>query len=115
MAKPKVAEAYAECKARSASGEFKTFMARAECYNDADRRIAAPLVAGDLLNLRMATRTVIAEKQDRNEITQAQADFEFAQMNTKLASESERRENAEEALRPRMQTCQAFGDRTICY
>ena len=66
----------------SAGERGKTATARAECYNGVDRRFRARFDEPDLLDVRIAARMAIAERRDRNEITQAQADLEYAQIHS---------------------------------
>src|SRR3954453_6721211 len=66
----------------SAGDRGKTATARAEFYNGVDRRFRARFDEPDLLDVRIAARMAIAERRDRNEITQAQADLEYAQIHS---------------------------------
>jgi hypothetical protein len=99
QAKLDLAQAKVDCRARDAAGEFKTRVQFAKCVNEAEQRFMGPSVPGDLLAIRIATRTVLFEKLDRKEITQAQAELEFAQMQSQLSNEEQQRNNATSAAR----------------
>lgn len=82
-------QADADCKAQP----FKTAVALAECRNNA-MRLAMPATSAanrDLLELGLAQRMVLAEKVDRHQITQAEADLEMAKMKTTLVSTEQNR------------------------
>lgn len=68
------------CKAR----KFPNFVAKAKCINQAEEALRSATPNGDLLNLRQATRLVLAEKMDAGTLTEAQADYLFAEQTTEL-------------------------------
>jgi limonene-1,2-epoxide hydrolase len=85
-------QADTDCQSRS----FKTAVALAECRNAA-MRLAAP-VAGDsmdLINVATAQRMVLAEKVDRKQISQSEADLEMAKTMSALNSTEQGRERAQ--------------------
>jgi hypothetical protein len=115
-----------ECIDLHKSGELKTFTARAKCLNDADDRIVRPLFGanGDLLNLRQATRLSLAEKVDQKRMSEAEAQLEFAKMNSEIVSEEQRRINANRSVGAQEAaaaaasspvTCTRFGKTTTCF
>jgi uncharacterized protein YceK len=106
-------KANADCQAHEDSGEFKTATARAECYNGVDRRFRARFDEPDLLDVRIAARMAIAERRDRNEITQAQADLEYAQIKSRLTTEEQRRQSARQAAQGVI--CNTIGNTTSCF
>ncbi len=76
-------QADADCLARN----FPTAVALAQCRNAAMRTALG--VAGDdadLINVATAKRLVLAERVDRRQITQAEADLEMAQTMSALRS-----------------------------
>ena len=74
-----------ECRARRLNGELKTYLASAQCANPRIIRAwsAANYRYMDLISVFTAKRAVVAEKMDRNELTEVQAQAE----NTKIFSE----------------------------
>lgn len=77
--------AITECRAKRLRGELKTYLASAQCANPRIVRAfsAANYRYMDLIALFTAKRAVVAEKMDRNELTEVQAQAE----NTKIYSE----------------------------
>jgi hypothetical protein len=74
-------------------------IARAKCFNDADAKFATVVSFPDLINLRIAKRAELAEQQSAGKMTRAQAMLEFAQTNTQIETEFQRRSNADRSVR----------------
>lgn len=107
-------QADAQCKAQI----FKSAVALAQCRNDA-MRLAMPATTAanrDLLELALAQRMVLAEKVDRHEITQAEADLEMAKMKTSIVSAEQNRFAAAKAAQGTTCTTQRVFNtvRTTC-
>lgn len=114
----KVEAGRVECSAQN----FKTKTELARCINEAERLIGTVYHHPDLLNLRMASRLAIAERQDRGELTQAQADLEFAKLGAEITSQEQGRNNsaqmaaaASAMATPRMTTCNRYGNTVTCF
>jgi hypothetical protein len=77
--------ALTECRAKRLNGELKTYLASAQCANPRIIRAfsAANYRYMDLISLFTAKRAVVAEKMDRKELTEIEAQAE----NTKIFSE----------------------------
>lgn len=69
---------------------FPTKVERAHCDNAAEARLDE-LWGADLAAVRRQARLVIAEKQDRKELTEAEAELELAKINAELNSQAARR------------------------
>jgi hypothetical protein len=69
---------------------FPTNVERARCHNSADARLGE-VWGSDLAAVRHQARLVIAERQDRKELTEAEAELEFAKINAQLTSQATRR------------------------
>lgn len=82
----------ADCKAKT----FRSAVERARCLNAA-AEIAAPAVgdSADLFRVAQNTRLVLAERVDRGQITQAEADLQMSQTMAGLVSEDNRRATAQ--------------------
>lgn len=102
--------------------QFKTQAALAACINAAEQRGAAEYGLGnnDLVSVRAATRSVLAERLDKGQITKAEAELEFAKANSGLISTDQNRAatasmaNAmQRASRPK--TCIASGNMVNCF
>ena len=89
--------AYATCKAKFSESDAVA-VARANCFNEADKKYAPSTAYPDLTYLMMAKRSELAERQQAGKTTAAQANFEFQQTATQVVSEEQRRRNAAEAL-----------------
>ena len=106
------------CRAQT----FATKVALARCINSAEMKLSAVYDKTDLLQLRLASRLAIAEKQDRGEISDAQAELEFAQVNAQIGTqEASRNSNARiaaaasEMATPRVQSCTRNGNTVTCF
>jgi hypothetical protein len=89
-----------EIEARRASCRqqvFKTNVDRAECHNAAEARLGE-VWGGDLAAVRRQARLVIAERQDRKELTEAEAELAFAQVNANLTAQATRRAQAQQLV-----------------
>jgi len=123
-------EASEACQA-SFSEERKDAIARAKCFNDADRAFMPFSTAPDLVNLRMAKRSEVAERMAQGKITRAQAVLELNELNSNLVSEDQRRRNANQSAAAQQQaataatigainagaprTCTRYGNTVNCY
>lgn len=74
---------------------FKTNVDRARCHNAAEARLGEVWVA-DLAAVRRQARLVIAERQDRKELTDAEAELAFAKINADLTAQATRRVQEEQ-------------------
>jgi hypothetical protein len=85
------------CRARFSESN-KDAIARATCFNDADKKYAPTTRYPDLAALIIAKRTELAEKQATGKITHAELALELQQLVTQLVSEEQRRNNAASAV-----------------
>lgn len=69
---------------------FKANVERAACHNAAEARLGE-VWGSDLAAVRSQTRLVIAERQDRKELTEAEAELAFAKANADLTAQATRR------------------------
>lgn len=76
---------------------FKSNVERARCHNAAEGRLGE-IWGADLAAVRMQSRVVIAEKTDRNQMTEAEAELEFAKVNADLTSQVTRRAQAQQLV-----------------
>lgn len=72
---------------------FRSHVERARCHNAAEVRLDE-VWGADLAAVRWQTRLVIAEKTDRKQLTEAEAELEFAKVNADLTSQATRREES---------------------
>jgi hypothetical protein len=83
-----------ECRSRRLSGELKTYLASAQCANP--RIIHAFSAANyrymDLIGMFTLSRAALAEKIDRNEITEVQAQAETARLFSEIVDSEKRRD-----------------------
>lgn len=75
---------------------FRTNVERARCHNAAEAGLGK-VWGADLAAVRWQTRLVIAEKTDRKQLTEAEAELEFAKANADLTSEAMRRKQAQQS------------------
>lgn len=68
-------------------------MLRRRCHNAAEARLGE-VWGADLAAVRWQSRLVIAERTDRKQLTEAEAELEFAKMNADLTSQATRRRQA---------------------
>ncbi len=85
-----------ECRAKRLSGELKTFVASAQCSNPRIMQAygAANYRYMDLIATFTAKRLQIAQKIDRSEITEAQAQFENTKLLNDIVEAERQRDNA---------------------
>ena len=85
--------AIAECYEKRKRGELKSFKAAVECSNPkvyaAWKEVGDPNL--DLLNVLLAARLVGAENIDRGKITEAEYQFQLAELNARITEEKRRR------------------------
>jgi hypothetical protein len=101
------------CKARF-SEDAKDAIARAKCFNEADALLKTVFRDTDLMDLRIAKRTELAEQQSRGKITRAQAMLELAELQSRLVTESQRRLNSDRSVRAQELTALAANSPTTC-
>jgi hypothetical protein len=123
-------EASEACQA-SFSEERKDAIARAKCFNDADKAFMPFSTAPDLVSLRIAKRSEVAERIAQGKITRAQGVLELSELNTNLVSEDQRRRNSNQSVAAQQQaataatigainagaprTCTKIGNSVNCY
>jgi hypothetical protein len=102
-------------------------IARAKCLNAADEKLRTVVAYPDLINLRIAKRAELAERQSTGKITRAQAVLEFAQTNTQIETEFQRRATADRSVRAQETaagaavaatlptTCTRIGNSVTCF
>lgn len=106
-------------KAACRSQNFSKKVPLARCINAAEAK-AASVYPADLLQLRLASRMVIAEKQDKGQLTDAEAELEYAKVGAQIGSQEATR-NSNDAMaaaayqmtRPR--TCVRIGNGINCF
>jgi hypothetical protein len=88
--------AISECRARRLSGELKTYVASAHCANPRIMQAygAANYRYMDLIALLTAKRLEVAEKLDRHQLTEIQAQAENTKVFTEIVEAERRRDNA---------------------
>lgn len=86
---------------RACAERFETkLVLRARCLTEAeDRTITAHVPYLDLFRLHQATRLALAEKQEKKQITEAEARLQLARMDAQIVSEAHRRESGERIAR----------------
>lgn len=85
---------------------FKTNVERARCHNAAEVRLGE-VWGADLAAVRWRSRLVIAEKTDRKQLTDAEAELEFSKVNADLTSEAMRRRQAQQSAEAQYETALA--------
>src|SRR5215210_2536068 len=85
--KAKIAQAVLTCH----SQPFRTSVARAQCRNDAEAQARPFFPYPDLLDERLAARLALAEKVDRKQLSESEAQLAFAQTMARVLSEDVRR------------------------
>lgn len=106
-------------------------IARAKCLNAADQTFAPFTPAADLISLRMAKRLELSERRAAGKITFAQASLEFAELNSSITTEAQRRQNANMSAAAQRQsaaaatmsainassprTCTRYGNSVTCF
>jgi len=74
-------------------------MARARCKNEAHELVRQHIPFPDLMDTMNAQRLAIAEREQRGQISEAQAAAEFARVNSAAVSEEQRRLAANQVAR----------------
>lgn len=74
---------------------FKANVERARYHNAAEARLGE-VWGADLAAVRWQARLVIAEKTDRKQLTEAEAELEFAKVNADLTSQAIHRRQAQQ-------------------
>lgn len=112
----------AECKALYPS-EGKDYLQKARCDEPARRAVfVAKGAPGDLVEVYIATRSDLAAKADRGEITREEANLRMAQTARELSDSELSRRNAARAamppepvqFAPRQTNCTRFGNTVNC-
>lgn len=85
---------------------FKTNVERARCHNAAEARLGE-VWGSDLAAVRHRTRLVLAEKADRNQITDAEAELEFTKVNADLTSQATQRLQAQQLVEAQSEAAMA--------
>ncbi|MBV9200202.1 MAG: hypothetical protein JOY83_10810 [Alphaproteobacteria bacterium] len=93
QAKAEAKAAMLECKNKRLTGELATHVASVQCSNpriiDAYERAGYPYM--DLIRLMTAKRLEVAEKQDRGQLTEGQAELEVAEAASRITGEQRSR------------------------
>ena len=90
------------CRAQT----FRTSVERARCHNAAEARLGE-VWGADLAAVRWQTRLVIAEKTDRKQLTDAEAELEFAKVNADLTAQATRRMQAQQLVEAQYEAAMA--------
>jgi hypothetical protein len=85
--KTRIAQAVQACH----SQRFPTSVARAQCRNDAEAQARPFFPYPDLLDERLTARLALAEKVDRKQLSESEAQRAFARMMVRILSEDQRR------------------------
>ena len=87
-------KAITECRTKRLNGELKTYLESAQCANPKIMRAfsTANYRYMDLISLFTAKRAVVAEKMDRNELTEVQAQAENTQIFSEIVDAEKRRD-----------------------
>jgi hypothetical protein len=85
---------------------FRTNVERARCHNAAEARLGE-VWGADLAAVRSQTRLVIADKTDRKQLTEAEAELEFAKANYTLTTEAMRRRQAQQSAEAQYEAAMA--------
>lgn len=85
-----------ECRQRHLAGELKSYVERVRCGND---RVGQAIAESgypymDLVNLEIAYRMAVAHRLDKGELSEAEANLQLAELQTRLGSEQQRRDMA---------------------
>lgn len=91
----KISTARAEC----ATNYKGRYVEMANCMTNAENTIVRAIYPyADLLNATQAHRLMIAEKTDKRELTEAEANFQLAQFTAQMGSEATRRQQGQQAV-----------------
>lgn len=96
-------------------------VAKAKCMNEAEMPLRATLRTGqDLFDLRQASRVVLAEKIGRKELTEAEANLEFAKITSQAVAADSQRSLASRSVRAQERaaapvSCTRFGSTVTCF
>lgn len=91
----KISTARAECTSKHQGRYVET----AICMTNAENAIVRPVYPyADLLNATQAHRLMIAEKTDKRELTEAEANFQLTQFTAQMGSEASRRQQGQQAV-----------------
>jgi hypothetical protein len=102
----------------------KDAIARAACFNNADRILKPIVPYPDLIDLRIAKRSEVAERIASGKITRAQGILELSQLNTQLVDEEQKRSLADRSVRAQETaaaaaiaptTCTKYGNSVTCF
>src|SRR5215211_4281104 len=85
--KTRIAQAVQACHAQ----RLPTSVARAQCRNDAEAQARPFFPYPDLLDQRLTARLALAEKVDRKQLSESEAQRAFARMMVRILSEDQRR------------------------
>lgn len=76
---------------------FRTNVEKARCHNAAEARLGE-VWGPDLAAVRWQSRLVIAERTDRKQLTEAEAELEFARVNAELTSQALHRRDSQQLV-----------------
>lgn len=99
---------------------YTTAVDRARCMNEAEAPLRGAVIPPDLFDVRTTNRLMLAEKVDRKELTQAEADARFAGLNSQLVGTQQSRNNAAAVAAAARSandpvSCTKIGNTTTCY
>jgi hypothetical protein len=92
----------------------KDAIARAQCYNDADKVYRQIARYPDLIDLRIAKRMEVAERIASQKITRAQGMLELSQLQTSLVDEEQKRNLSDRSVRAQELAAVAAASPTTC-
>jgi len=101
-----------------------TAIARAQCFNDADKVYCQIVRYPDLIDLRIAKRMEVAEGIASGKITCAQGMLELSQLQTQLVDEEQKRSLAARSVRAQEAaaitassptTCTKYRNSVVCF
>ncbi len=105
----------------------KDAIARANCFNDADRTLKQVVRYPDLIELRIAKRSEVAERIASGKITRAQGVLELSQLQTSLVDQEQKRMLANRSVQAQETaaaaavaassptTCTQYGNSVTCF
>lgn len=109
-AQQKAAQAKASCEAQFKKAEQKTAIARQRCMNEAGIILRPYVKDPYLVDWARAEALVIAEKRQKGQISEIEAEAQFAAVKAKLASADAQRANADRSIAAQEQAADAARD-----
>jgi hypothetical protein len=89
-------------------------IARAQCFNDADKTYRQIASYPDLVDLRIAKRMEVAERIAYGKITRAQGMLELSELQTQLVDEEQKRSLADRSVQAQETAAAAAASPTTC-